>query len=95
MLKNKITPEYNRELNKKVGTAYGCDCILRLLETFEVYSFDKIKGLNARLEFDDENKYTGKAIRIGNIVKDKWFSFEELANEFKEKDKKDEETNNS
>jgi hypothetical protein len=44
------------------------------MKTLEVESWEDLKGQYVRVEFEDRG---GKILRIGHLMKDKWFSFKE------------------
>lgn len=71
---------YSKRKEKRVGTDYGCQCIMDLMETFEVNDLYKLKGLYTRA-VTDRPGLSGRVIGIGHIIKNKWFSFGDLAKE--------------
>lgn len=60
------------------GTAYGCEWIRRVLEVVGVEKWEDLPGKYVRVVYD-----WGKVYRIGNIIKDEWFSPEELGEKMK------------
>lgn len=44
------------------------------MKTLEVESWEELKGQYVRVEFEDGG---GKILRIGHLMKNKWFSFKE------------------
>ena len=52
----------------------GYGAIIELMKTLEVESWEDLKGQYVRVEFED---WGGKILRIGHLMKDKWFSFKE------------------
>ena len=68
-----------QETNTRIGTAFGTTAIRRILDTLEVSRWEDIKGTYARIR-----RKEGLIESIGHIVKDQWFSCEELAREMKE-----------
>ena len=64
---------YNGE--KRVGTAAGLSAIMELLNTLGIEEWEKLKGQYIRVELTDP---FGKITKIGHLIKDKWFSFEEF-----------------
>lgn len=44
------------------------------MKTLEVESWEELKGQYVRVEFEG---WDGKILRIGHLMKDKWFSFKE------------------
>ncbi|NIQ78453.1 MAG: hypothetical protein GTN93_10245 [Anaerolineae bacterium] len=61
---------------KRIGTAYGCEFIRRLLDTLEVEKWEDLPGTHVRADSEMTKVY-----RIGHILKDKWFDPQELAEE--------------
>lgn len=45
------------------------------MKTLEVDSWEQLKGQYVRVEF--EGKWGGRALRIGHLTKNKWFSYDE------------------
>lgn len=48
------------------------DILFDLADTFECSSYEAVRGKYCRVE---RNETLNKVIRIGNLLKDKWFSF--------------------
>ena len=59
----------------------GYGAIIELMKTLEVESWEDLKGKFVRVETDG---WGGKIIRIGHLLKDKWFSFKEYLDAVKE-----------
>ena len=59
----------------------GYGAIIELMKTLEVENWEDIKGKFVRVETDG---WGGKIIRIGHLMKDKWFSFKEYFDIVKE-----------
>ena len=55
---------------KRMGTAYGIDWIMAVLDTVGVDSWEQLKGKVIRCEVEGVG---GMAKRIGHVIKDKWF----------------------
>lgn len=62
---------------RRKGTALGCDCILQILITLGVDSWEKLPGTYVKADHD-----SAKIYRIAPILGDKWFDVEEF---FKDK----------
>ena len=60
------------------GVAYGADTILKILETLEVSTWEKLPGTKCRVVAT----HTGVK-KIGHLLKDKWFDPAALAEEHK------------
>lgn len=59
------------------GTAFGMECVRRILDTLGVRSWEKLPGTTCRVESD-----VGQVYRIGHFLKDKWFDPKALAADF-------------
>ena len=53
----------------------GYGAIIELMKTLEVESWEELKGKYVRAEFKDG--WGGSILRIGHLIKDKWFSWDE------------------
>ena len=60
--------EYDKDTEKRRGTAYGLAFIMKILGVLEVSNWESVKGKHIRVDADN-----GKVYGIGNILKDKWF----------------------
>lgn len=58
----------------------GYGAIIELMKTFEVESWEELVGQYCRVESDG---WGGKLIRIGHLMKDKWFSWKDYFEEVK------------
>ena len=72
---------YSKELNKRIATKQGFQAIIELMETLEVRSWEDLKGQYIRIE---SQGWGGRATKIGHLIKDKWFSFEDFFEKQKE-----------
>lgn len=72
--------EYDKNKEKRVGVGVGLDFIREIMEVVGVEKWEDLKGKYIRL---DAEGWGGKALGIGNIMKDKWLYPEEFFNEFK------------
>ena len=59
----------------------GYGAIIELMKTLEVESWEELKGKYVRVEIE---KWGGKIIKIGHLMKDKWFSFKDYFEQVKE-----------
>lgn len=71
---------YDDVKRDRVGHAMLAEAVMRLLRTFEVNEVSKLKGLPCRV---DTEGCGGRAHRIGHFLKDRWFSWQELADEYR------------
>ena len=62
----------------------GYGAIIELMKALEVESWEQLKGLYVRVETEG---WGGRVIKIGNLLKDKWFSFKEYFETAKSKSK--------
>ena len=62
---------YDKEEDLRIGTAWGCEYIRRILTTLGVSDWDKLNGLAVRVKKEDG--YQGKIVGVGHFIKDKWF----------------------
>ncbi len=60
---------FNKQLNRRVGTAYGMQFILEILETVGVEKWEDLKGKYVRIKTTHE-----KMLQIGHITEEKWFN---------------------
>jgi hypothetical protein len=66
---------YDKQLEKRVGSPLGIDLISEILKVVEVSTWEQLKGKHIRVVASDSN-----VISIGNLLKDKWITFEEFFN---------------
>lgn len=62
------------------GSPYAMEAIIRIMDTVGVESLSDLKGKVVRAKF--EKNLSSKIYAIGNVLNDKWFSWDEF---FKEK----------
>jgi len=65
---------------RRIGSAFGTDCILQILDTVGVSKWEDLKDKYVRVKRDGDS-WGSKIVAIGHIVEDKWFNIEELAKE--------------
>ena len=70
---------YNKEVDKRIGTAVGMKLIIEILKVLEVESWEKLKGTYIRVKADYSKIYA-----IGNLLKDNWLDFQMFFEENKE-----------
>lgn len=66
----------------KHSSTDGYGAIIELMKTLEVESWEELKGQYIRVESEG---WGGRILKIGHLIKDKWFSFDEYFKEAKEK----------
>jgi len=62
-------------INTPITDPYGIEFIRRILTTFEVNDWSKLKGIYARIKRDEPD---GPIRAIGHITKEKWFEPREV-----------------
>lgn len=72
---------YDKEKKERIPCQYGLYAIKGLMDTLEVTKWEDLKGQYVRCESDG---WGGKITRIGHLLKNKWFSFDEFINKVKE-----------
>lgn len=66
---------YDQEKKKRIGTAAGMQAISEIMDCVGVSKWEDLKGSYIRCEHEG---FGGKIIRIGNLIKNKWFSFDDF-----------------
>lgn len=66
----------NGQFVRRVGTAFGADLILQILNTLEVSSWEKLPGTPVRIEHTYSNIDS-----LGHFIKDKWLTPKTLFDE--------------
>lgn len=71
--------EYDKEKKKRVPTQRGFEAVAELMKTLSVKDLYDLKEKYVRIKVDGIACGT-KIKAIGDLIKDKWFSFEEFFN---------------
>lgn len=71
---------YDKTKKRRVGSAYGTEYILRILDTVGVEEWGHLNGKNIRVIRDEG--WGGLIRGIGHITKDKWFMIQDVADEY-------------
>lgn len=71
--------EWNDEKKERVPTQKGFESITKLIKTLDVRDLYDLKGKYVRIRVDGIASGT-KIKAIGDLIKDRWFSFEEFFN---------------
>lgn len=66
---------FDKSLDRRVATEAGFEAIAQLLRTLEAKNWEDLKGTHVRVETP---KWGAKITKIGHLIKDQWFSFEEF-----------------
>lgn len=69
---------YDAEKKCRVGTAQGLEAIMQLMKALEVEKWEDLKGEYIRCEIGRTRG--GRITKVGHLIKDQWFSFEEFFN---------------
>ena len=72
---------YDAQTKKRIGAAAGMQAIAEILDCVGVAKWEDLTGAFIRCEHQG---WGGKIIRIGNLIKDKWFSLEAFFKEVEE-----------
>ncbi|MBO7715764.1 MAG: hypothetical protein J6S85_19535 [Methanobrevibacter sp.] len=70
--------QYNEELKKRVGTEYGMNLIMRILEVVGVNTWEELCGKYIRIK---DAKIGDRVTAIGNLMKDEWVDFDTFGKE--------------
>ena len=65
---------YDKKKDERIGTESGFNAIIQLMQTLEVKNWEDLRGQYVRCELAG---WGGKMLKIGHLLKDKWFSFED------------------
>ena len=65
---------YDKAKEKRVALGIGFDAIIEILNTLGLRSWEELPGTFVRAETEGIG---GRCKRIGHLMKDRWFSFEE------------------
>lgn len=73
----------------RVGTAFGCELVKRIIETVGAAKWEDLKGYYIRVKYNDPNgpmigDFSEKILAIGHIIEDRWLSLDGLVKEMKE-----------
>lgn len=71
---------FEKETDERVATKQGFQTIIEILKTLELEKWEDLKGQYVRVETQG---WGGKITKIGHLIKNKWFSFEEHFNKNK------------
>lgn len=71
---------YDKQAGDRVGHAYGMQFIMEVLKTLEISSWEKLKGAHVRVE---SQGWGGGIIKIGPVIKNRWFDPKALADKMK------------
>lgn len=59
---------FDKQQDRRVGTAYGCDFIMRVMRVLEVERWADVKGQHVRVRREN-----GMVKTFGHFMKDQWF----------------------
>lgn len=67
--------QYDKEKNKRVGSTYGMNVIMRILKVVGVNTWEELEGKYIRIK----NAHLGDRVSaIGNLMKDEWIDFDKF-----------------
>ena len=73
-----VMDSYDKGKEKRIGTAYGMDLVMRILEVVGVKTWEELEGKYIRIN----NVLLGdSATKIGNLMKEDWVDFETFGKE--------------
>lgn len=61
--------KFDKEQDKRVGVGYSMDLLKEIMEVVGVQTWEQLKGKHVRV---DSEGWGGKALGLGNLLKDKW-----------------------
>lgn len=65
--------QYDKEKDRRVGTSYGMNMIMRILEVVGVDTWEELKGKYIRIK---HTKFEDRVFSIGNLMKEEWIDFD-------------------
>lgn len=71
--------QYDKALDRRVGVGYSLDLLKEIMEVVGVEKWEDLKGQYVRVESEG---WGGKALAIGNLLKDKWVNPEEFFKQY-------------
>lgn len=69
---------YDKLKDSRVGTAYGMNLVIRILDVVGVDTWEELKGKYIRVEVPFNS---GPVTKIGNLMEDKWVDFSAFGGE--------------
>jgi hypothetical protein len=73
-----VMDSYDKEQEKRVGTAYGMNLIMRILEVVGVDTWEELEGKYIRIK---NTKLGDRVSAIGNLMKEEWIDFDTFGKE--------------
>lgn len=64
--------QYDKDKGRRVGTAYGMNVTMRILEVVGVNTWEELKGKYIRIK---HTKLEDRVFSIGNHMKEEWIDF--------------------
>lgn len=61
--------EYDKEKQQRMGVGYSLDLLKEIMDVVGVETWEKLKGKHVRV---DSEGWGGKALGLGNLLKDEW-----------------------
>ena len=72
--------------HKRIGSAYGLDHVIRIMETVGVEDWEKLVGKDVIVLFEDRAGWGGLSVGIAGVTNDNVLIFTEHAQEWKDKE---------
>lgn len=72
---------YDKKVKRRIASAAGLQAIIEILKCVGVSKWEDLVGTYIRCEHQG---WGGKILRIGNLIKDQWFSLEDFFKEARE-----------
>lgn len=69
---------YDKDKKQRLGTAYGHQSIIAILQTLELERWEQLPGTFVRVEHEGLG---GGVRRIGHLLKDRWLDFSQIGKE--------------
>ena len=81
-----VLDEYDKASDRRVGTAFGLDHVMQIIETVGVASWEKIKGSNVFVLFESDNSWGSQSVGIAGLTNDKVLVFKEHAEYWRDRE---------
>lgn len=81
---------WDEKRKRRVGVAAGMDALMTLMEILEIGRWEDLAGQYVRCE---THGWRGKITKIGHLIKNRWFSFDEYFMNAKEHEETVDENN--
>jgi hypothetical protein len=72
-----VMDSYDKGKEKRIGTAYGMNLVMRILEVVGVNTWEELEGKYIRIV-----RLGDSVTKIGNLIKEEWIDFDTFGKEF-------------